>query len=406
MLLDGGALEGVRILSPLAVAKMTTPSTPVGERNVRGLGWDIDSAFSANRGELMPIGSFGHTGFTGTSSVDRSRRPRLFVVFLSNRVHPDGKGDVTPLRARVADGRGSVRDWPAAGGARRALRPGATSAVRRRWPARAARAVMTGIDVLRARGFAPLAGKRVGLITNHTGRARRTAQPPSTCCSGAKDVKLVALFSPEHGIRGVARREGPVVDATRRPACPIHSLYGETRRPTAAMLEGIDTLVFDIQDIGAASTPTRDDGVRAGGGGEARSIEVVVLDRPNPINGLQIEGPTLRQGAARASSATSRMPVRHGMTMGELARLFNDENKIGADLTVVADEELEARRVVRRDGAAVDEPVAQHAQPDPGDALSGRRCDRNDQPVGRSRHRHAFEQVGAPWIDGVRWPRR
>ncbi|HUR21078.1 MAG TPA: serine hydrolase domain-containing protein, partial [Vicinamibacterales bacterium] len=101
MLLHGGELGGARVLSPLAVARMTSPSTPEDQPNVRGLGWDLDSSYSANRGELLPIGSFGHTGFTGTSLwVDPATG--VYVVFLSNRVHPDGKGDVTPLRARVA----------------------------------------------------------------------------------------------------------------------------------------------------------------------------------------------------------------------------------------------------------------------------------------------------------------
>ncbi|HUF23443.1 MAG TPA: serine hydrolase domain-containing protein, partial [Vicinamibacterales bacterium] len=101
MLLGKGTLDGVRVLSPLSVERMTSPATPVGEPNVRGLGWDISSAFSSNRGDLLPLGSFGHTGFTGTSIwVDPASK--LFVIFLSNRVHPDGKGDVTPLRSRVA----------------------------------------------------------------------------------------------------------------------------------------------------------------------------------------------------------------------------------------------------------------------------------------------------------------
>ncbi len=101
MLLGGGALQSTRILSPLAVAKMTCAATPDLEPNIRGLGWDIDSSFSSNRGELLPLGSFGHTGFTGTSIwIDPATG--MFVIFLSNRVHPDGSGDVTPLRARVA----------------------------------------------------------------------------------------------------------------------------------------------------------------------------------------------------------------------------------------------------------------------------------------------------------------
>ena len=101
MMLGGGTYRGARILSPLAVARMTSRATPAEERNARGLGWDIDSSFSSNRGELLPIGSFGHTGFTGTS-LWLDPASGMFVVFLSNRVHPDGKGDVTPLRARVA----------------------------------------------------------------------------------------------------------------------------------------------------------------------------------------------------------------------------------------------------------------------------------------------------------------
>ncbi|MGH9312766.1 MAG: serine hydrolase domain-containing protein, partial [Vicinamibacterales bacterium] len=101
MLLGDGAVAGRRILSPLGVARLTAPSTPSGEPNVRGLGWDMDSSFSANRGELLPLGSFGHTGFTGTS-LWMDPATGVFVVFLSNRLHPDGKGDVTPLRARVA----------------------------------------------------------------------------------------------------------------------------------------------------------------------------------------------------------------------------------------------------------------------------------------------------------------
>jgi CubicO group peptidase (beta-lactamase class C family) len=106
MLLGGGAFQGARILAPLTVAKMTTAVSPAADRNVRGLGWDMDSSYSSNRGELLPLGSFGHTGFTGTSLwIDPATG--MFVVFLSNRVHPDGKGDVTPLRARVGRGLGA-----------------------------------------------------------------------------------------------------------------------------------------------------------------------------------------------------------------------------------------------------------------------------------------------------------
>ena len=215
---------------------------------MRGFGWDIDSSFSSNRGELLPIGSFGHTGFTGTSLwIDPATG--MFVVFLSNRVHPDGKGDVTPLRARVATVAASALTSAPADGAERQwtgrdFGPSGTppGAARRR-------PVLSGIDVLRAEGFAPLRGKRVGLVTNHTGRASDGATTIDLL-HGAKDVKLVALFSPEHGIRGILDAKVPT-EVDEKTGLPIHSLYGDTRRPTAAMLEGIDTIVIDLQDIGA-----------------------------------------------------------------------------------------------------------------------------------------------------------
>src|SRR5262245_5980982 len=170
MLLNGGIYDGARILSPLGVEKMTSTATPDLESNTRGLGWDIDSTFSSNRGELLPIGSFGHTGFTGTSLwIDPTTE--MFVVFLSNRVHPDGKGDVTPLRARVATVAASAvsslpADARAEGWTGRDFGPVGTLEPRVLPP------VLSGIDVLRAEGFGPLRGKRVGLVTNHTGRAR------------------------------------------------------------------------------------------------------------------------------------------------------------------------------------------------------------------------------------------
>ena len=154
-LLNGGTLDGVRVLSPLTVQRMTTPSTPEGMPNVRGLGWDIDSQYSSNRGELFPFGSFGHTGFTGTSIwIDPASR--AYVILLSNRVHPDGKGDATPLRARVATiAASAMRGVELPGDARD--RDGAR---RRRAPAAArAEPTLTGLDVLRADGFAPLRGR-------------------------------------------------------------------------------------------------------------------------------------------------------------------------------------------------------------------------------------------------------
>ncbi len=397
MLLDGGVSRGVRILSPLTVAKMTTPSTSSAERNVRGLGWDIDSAYSSNRGELLPVGSFGHTGFTGTSLwVDPITR--MFVVFLSNRVHPDGKGDVTPLRARVATIAASVvtdvpvnlrtaavwtgRDFGASGTLAPAPRPAA---------------VLSGIDALRASGFAALRGKRIGLLTNHTGRARDGATTIDLL-QGAKDVTLVRLFSPEHGIRGIL--DASVPSATDETGLTIQSLYGETRRPTPAMLEGIDTMVIDLQDVGARFYTYMTTMAYVMEEAARRKVSVVVLDRPNPVNGFQIEGPTLDK-TALSFVGYFPMPIRHGMTLGELAKLFNAENKIGADLTVIPlrnwsrDEWFDATGLPWINPSPNMRNLIQ-ATLYPGiGAIEG-----TNVSVGRGTDT-PFEQVGAPWIDGV-----
>ena len=397
MLLDGGVYRGVRILSPLTVAKMTTPSTSPGERSIRGLGWDIDSAYSSNRGELLPIGSFGHTGFTGTSLwIDPATR--MFVVFLSNRVHPDGKGDVTPLRARVATVAASaITDVPAdlrtsSLWTGRDFGPSGTPAPAARPPA-----VLSGIDVLRANGFAALRGKRIALLTNHTGRARDGATTIDLL-HAAKDLTLVRLFSPEHGIRGIL--DANVPSAVDETGLTIHSLYGETRRPTAAMLEGIDTVVVDLQDIGARFYTYMTTMAYVMEESAKRKIAVVVLDRPNPVNGFQVEGPTLDQ-AALSFVGYFPMPIRHGMTMGELAKLFNAENKIGADLTVIPlknwsrDEWFDATGLPWINPSPNMRNLIQ-ATLYPGiGAIEG-----TNVSVGRGTDT-PFEQVGAPWIDGV-----
>jgi uncharacterized protein YbbC (DUF1343 family) len=397
MLLDGGVAHGVRILSPLTVAKMTTPSTSLTERNVRGLGWDIDSAYSSNRGELLPLGSFGHTGFTGTSLwIDPATR--MFVVFLSNRVHPDGKGDVTPLRARVATIAASVvTDVPPG------LRTAAVWTGRDFGPSGSAgppprpAAVLSGLDVARADGFAALRGKRIGLVTNHTGRARDGATTIDLL-HNAKDLTLVKLFSPEHGIRGIL--DANVPSSRDETGLAINSLYGETRRPTPAMLEGIDTIVIDLQDIGARFYTYMTTMAYVMEEAAKHKISVVVLDRPNPVNGFQIEGPTLDKSAL-SFVGYFPMPIRHGMTLGELAELFNAENKIGADLTVIPLRNWNRDEWFDSTGLPWINPSPNmrnliQATLYPGiGAIEG-----TNVSVGRGTDT-PFEQVGAPWIDGV-----
>ena len=396
MLLDGGVYKGARILSPLTVAKMTTASTSSGERNVRGLGWDIDSGYSSNRGELLPIGSFGHTGFTGTSLwIDPATR--MFVVFLSNRVHPDGKGDVTPLRARVATVAASaITDVPAN------LRMAAVWTGHDFGPSGVAAppppvAALSGLDVLRANGFAALRGKRVGLLTNHTGRARDGATTIDLL-HRTKDLTLVRLFSPEHGIRGIL--DANVPSAVDETGLTIHSLYGETRRPTAAMLDGIDTIVVDLQDIGARFYTYMTTTAYVMEEAAKHNVAVVVLDRPNPVNGFQVEGPTLDK-AALSFVGYFPMPIRHGMTLGELAKLFNSENKIGANLTVIPLQNWNRDEWFDATGLPWINPSPNmrnlnQATLYPGiGAIEG-----TNISVGRGTDT-PFEQIGAPWINGV-----
>jgi uncharacterized protein YbbC (DUF1343 family)/CubicO group peptidase (beta-lactamase class C family) len=409
MLLGGGRLGDVRILSDATVARMVSPATPADMPDVRGLGWDIDSTYSANRGELFPVGSFGHTGFTGTS-LWLDPHTRSYVVFLSNRVHPDGKGDVTALRGKVATVAAAALYEPAdlatlppdAWRPYRDLIPRQTPAVAGvssdDKAAERPAPTLPGIDVLEAEGFARLRGKRVALLTNQTGRTR-SGKTTIDALFAAPEVKLVALYSPEHGIRGELDEKVPS-SRDEKTGLPIYSLYGESLRPTAEMLQGIDAVVVDLQDIGArfytypaATGYLMEEAAK-------RKVSVVVLDRPNPVDGFDVEGP-MQDWTERRYTSYYRMPIRHGLTLGELASLFNDMARIGADLTVVP------MKNWRRD-EWFDETALAWLNPSPNmrnmlaatlypgiGALEG-----TNVSVGRGTDT-PFEQLGAPWIDGV-----
>jgi uncharacterized protein YbbC (DUF1343 family) len=194
--------------------------------------------------------------------------------------------------------------------------------------------VKSGIDVLAEHGFRELQGRRVGLITNHSGldaAGRRTIDR----IAEAPGVRLLAIFSPEHGLTG--RADEPVA-STRDAATglPVHSLYGETRRLTPAMLEGVDTLVYDVADVGARFYTYIATLGYAIEEAAKRDLEVVVLDRPNPIGGEVVEGPVSDAGLTGDFIAYFPMPARYGMTIGELAAMFTAERKLGARLRVVA----------------------------------------------------------------------
>ena len=326
MMLNGGSLDGARILSPLSVLQMTTPQSPSGKRD-RGLGWDIDSPYASTRGDLFVEGSYGHTGFTGTS-MWLDPFSDSFVVLMTNRVHPTRKTSVVGLRSRVASiVAAAVEDID--DGALRKRRWGASSG-----GVPAAHDVRTGLDVLAAERFARLRGKTVGVITNRTG-IDREGRRNIDLLAAADGVRLQSILTPEHGLDGLLDHSEIDDGADAATGLPVISLYrGERRRPTAEMLQGLHALVFDIQDIGARFYTYATTMGYAMEAAAAAGIEFFVLDRPNPIGGMQIEGPMLDDDL-RSFIGYHAMPVRHGMTVGELARMWNAEREIGADLKIV-----------------------------------------------------------------------
>jgi uncharacterized protein YbbC (DUF1343 family) len=193
--------------------------------------------------------------------------------------------------------------------------------------------VQVGLDTLERQRFAPLRGKHVGVITNHTGLDAQSRSAVDVLMH-APGVKVVALFSPEHGLAG---RQDEDVSSTKDPVSglPVYSLYGETRRPTDEMLSGIDALVFDVQDAGVRFYTYTTTMAYCMEEAAKRQIAFFVLDRPNPLGGEIVEGPMLDVDKT-SFTAYFALPVRYGLTIGELAELFNKENHIHCDLHVIA----------------------------------------------------------------------
>jgi uncharacterized protein YbbC (DUF1343 family)/CubicO group peptidase (beta-lactamase class C family) len=319
MMIDGGLWEGKRIFQAATIEKFTTPQSPPGQPVLRGLGWDIDSPYSSNRGELFPIGSYGHTGFTGTSLwIDPASK--TYVILLTNSVHPHRGKSLSSLRSRVATIAAASVGIESGPGFHR------TSAQRNA-------AVETGLDVLVDQHFEPLAGQRVGLITNHTGLSRDGKRNVDLMV--AAGVKVAVLFAPEHGITGKEDKEN--VGDTKDAATGIRvvSLYnGPRRRLSQEMLTGLDAVVFDIQDIGARFWTYSCTLLSSMEETAKKGIPFYVLDRPNPITGVHVEGPVL-DSKLESFVGCYEMPLRHGLTFGELAAMVDGERKIGADLRIV-----------------------------------------------------------------------
>jgi uncharacterized protein YbbC (DUF1343 family)/CubicO group peptidase (beta-lactamase class C family) len=331
MMLDHGEANGTRLFSAATVEKFTSPASPADQPILRGLGWDIDSPYSSNRGELFPIGSYGHTGFTGTS-VWIDPASRTYVILLTNVVHPHRGKSLSSLRSRVATivaaSYGIVAPGVALTGYNETITgPGLHRVVEPRG------AVFTGLDVLAEQGFAPLRGKRIGLITNQTGLSRDGKRNVDLMLGAG--VKVAALFSPEHGISGT--EDQPDVADTKDPASglPVLSLFqGSNRRMTPRMLDGIDALVFDIQDSGARFYTYSCTMLYSMQEAARKGLPFFLLDRPNPITGVHVEGPLLDRGL-ESFVGCLEIPVRHGMTLGELANMVNGEQRLGLDLRVI-----------------------------------------------------------------------
>uniref|UniRef100_A0A7V6A2J3 DUF1343 domain-containing protein n=1 Tax=Desulfobacca acetoxidans TaxID=60893 RepID=A0A7V6A2J3_9BACT len=330
MLLNGGVgSNGARILSAKAVAAMTKPYY-AGGTCVRGLGWDMESPYSRGFNAAFSKGSFGHTGYTGTS-IWVDPRAQTFLIILTSRLHPNGHGSCTHLRARVAETVAQiahlgpparVEDW----GILDILNAGFGAADP------PAGQVQPGIEVLAASNFAALKGKRIGVITNCSGidASRRST---ISILRSAPGVSLQAIFSPEHGLSGkLDEKVASCIDPTT--GLPVYSLYGKVMKPTREMLRGLDVLVYDIQDVGVRYYTYITTMAYCMEAAKAAGLEFLVLDRPDPINAAIVQGPVMDRDL-KSFIGFYPLPLRYGMTPGELAQLFNREAGIGVRLQVI-----------------------------------------------------------------------
>ena len=398
MMVAGGKSPSGRLFATVSVEKFTTPQSPPAQPILRGLGWDLDSPFSGNRGELFPLGSYGHTGFTGTSLwIDPYSQS--WVILLTNSVYPHIRPAITAIRGRLAtitaaavgiEGPGiqltGYNETLAGAGVPREINRNS--------------AVLNGIDVALANLPAAWKGKRIGLITNHTGITRDGRRNVDTMLAAGLDV--AALFSPEHGWEGQDDRENIDNSRDRATGIPVWSLYKEKdQKPSPAMLAGVDLLVFDIQDAGARFYTylcTMRNAMQAAAG---RGIPFYVLDRPNPVTGVHVEGPVL-ETEQKSFIGCCEIPVRHGMTLGELAQMINHQQAVGADLHVIA-----MRNWARGDWFDSTGLTWLNPSPNlrglnaallyPGVALLEAS---KDYSVGRGTDA-PFEQIGAAWIRGA-----
>jgi len=396
MMLGMGERAGVRIVSPMTIRKFTSPATPPDQPVLRSLGWDIDSAYSSNRGELFPIGSYGHTGFTGTS-MWMDPASNTYIILLTNIVHPLRGKNLGPLRSKlatiVAAEFGVAEPSVSLMGYNETLEAGARRMVSPNHK------TLTGLDALETEQFAALKGKRVGLITNQTGLDR--AGQRNVDVMRHAGVNLTVLFSPEHGIDGKEDREDVADSKDASTGLPIWSLHFNGRyRMTPEMLRDVDVLVYDIQDVGARFYTYSCTMLYALEESGKAQVPFYVLDRPNPVTGVHVEGPLL-DGNLQSFVGCYAMPVRHGMTLGELATMANAERKLNADLHVVKMKDWQRGDWLDSTGLAWVDPSPNMRSLNAAalyDGLALLEASPN-YSVGRGTDA-PFEQVGADWIRG------
>jgi len=377
-------------LTSASLKLMTTPQQPFGMKAERGLGWDIDSPYSGPRGKIFPLTSFGHTGFTGTS-IWMDPDSDTYIVLLTNRVHPHATYNITPMRGAVA-----------------------TAAAQDMHLYEKPVSVLNGIDVLEQNHYAQFSALaamhgghlRMGLLTNQSGldkNGKRTIDLLHIDARAATGVELTTLFSPEHGIQGTEDHTGIGNSIDTASGLPVISLYGTTpaaRRPSPEQLKNLDAVVIDLQDAGvrfytyeAVTGYFVEAAAKAG-------IDLIILDRPNPINGIAVQGPVSDPGSESYTNYIEE-PVRQGLTLGELAQYDNQQRGLNAHITVVKMQNWQRSMWFDHTGLAWVNPspnlhnVTEEALY-PGLAF----METANVSVGRGTST-PFEVIGAPWMDGA-----
>ena len=352
---------------------LLAPNYPAGKgQTLRGYGWDIDSGYSKPRGRVFPIGSFGHTGFTGTS-LWLDPGSDTYVLLLANAIHPHPGAPISNLRGTVATAAAEALHLygtrTSAASVSRLAQPGerpkavggsgadaeVVISTRDSASATASAIVKTGIDVLESTRFSALIKLakthgnqlRLGLLTNQTGRDATGRRTVDTLAEDLPRVlpaaRLTALFSPEHGLFGQQDTEHLRAETDATTGLPVTSLYGAhdaDRRPSHAQLQDLDAVVIDLQDAGVrfytyeAVTGYFLEAAAREWSEFHHRLTVVVLDRPNPLGGLAVQGPISDPGLESYTDPLP-LPIRHGLTLGELARYMNGTKQLGVDLVVV-----------------------------------------------------------------------